>query len=547
MSIKIKRNIDNLGAYQSNPKNQMDEDSMSKDILLISNDWIWEIDTSYKYTFTSGQIKEILGYAPEEIIGKSVFDIFDPDTRIRKEKELRRLMDNDVPIINRINWNIAKNGTKVCLVTNGIPIFNTKNEVIGYRGVDKNITQQKISEENLKQQIEDRKKSESSLMAEIHKMKLELLEKSHLLDKIGNNIRTPLVGILGTSALLEDTPLSLEQKDFLENIKISANNLLSTIHDIVDISNIDAGIIELDNKTFNLVEILNETDRLLSYKSKQKKIDFSIQIKSGLPKHVIGDPVRLKQILINLAHNAIKFTKKGHVKIIVEKISESQRNLKMLFSIIDTGIGISYEDQQKLFDGIPQTTHSKQFGNTGLGLLISKKITELMHGEMGVESMLEKGSKFWFTVELKKGNSPKIHALQNNGDSKQSNEKKLSVLIVEDNVINQKVAMANVKQLGHEAEVAVNGKMAVELFKNNNYDVILMDIQMPVMDGIAATKEIRKIEKADPKRKRTMIIAITANVLADDKEECKRAGMDHYIPKPFKIEDLNKLLESSPV
>ncbi|MDZ7742944.1 MAG: response regulator [Bacteroidota bacterium] len=538
MSQKSQKNIRSKNTTASPA-----DEKLFRDILLISNDWIWEIDPEGRYTFTSGQIKEILGYSPQEIIGKKVFEIFDPASGKETEKELKKIFAEGKPIINRINWNIAKDGRRVCLLTNGIPVFDENNNIIAYRGADKDITHLKETEKKLTRESEKRKKAEMELDDAIRESREVSQSKSLFLAKMSNEIRTPLSGIIGTAALLKETQLSAEQLDFLEIIDISANNLLSIVKDILDISRIEAGKIQLEKKNFNLVEVLNDIERLLAYKSKDKNIGFSVDLKTGLPKYVKGDPLRLKQVLINLTHNAIKFTKQGSVKITAENISSHPKESKILFSVTDTGIGMPEKLSRSLFGMLSQNDMAGKFQGIGLGLLIAKKIIDLVQGEIGVESTEGKGSRFWFSISFEVGESPGIHPMEVPVEEKKNGKKKFNILVAEDNTINQKVAMATVRQLGHDVEVAVNGKMALELFRNNEYDFILMDVQMPVMDGIAATKKIREMEKEKGRNKKVIIVAVTANAMKEDREKCLASGMDHYITKPFKTEDLLSIFQ----
>lgn len=517
-----------------------------RDILLITNDWIWEIDTEGRFTFTSGQIKQILGYEPEEIIGKYVFDLFLPQEKEHLQEEILKLIKLEKPIIERVNWNLTKDGKKVCLVTTGIPIYDENNKLTGYRGVDKDITRQKQSEEQLLEEIDRRKKIEKELKAASSKAETSSSAKSDFLTKIGHEIRTPMNGIIGTSVLLKESGLNNEQNELLEIIETSANNILSIIDDILDISRIESGKLKLDEIHFNLIELLNEIERQHSALAKEKNLDFSVEIKPGVPKFLVGDSARIKQIIVNLLNNAFKFTKRGSVTTSVEKINEDEENIELLFKVKDTGIGLSESDRDHLFNELtnPLSPISKTFGGSGLGLLISKKIAEFLGGRIGFESQAVNGSVFWFTVVLNPGENPDPKPLEKPEDESMDTGNQMRILVAEDNIINQKVVMATLRQHGHMVEIAVNGKMAVEMYKKNEYDMILMDIQMPVMDGFTATKEIRKIEK-ESKRKKIKIIAITANASKEDRTRCLETGMDGYIAKPFKTEDLDAQLNNN--
>lgn len=369
--------------------------------------------------------------------------------------------------------------------------------------------------------------------------------KSLFLATMSHEIRTPMNGIIGVTDMLKHTPLSEEQEDLVNIIYVSGNNLLTIINDILDFSKIEAGQLELESVRFNLRTIINEIIRLLDIKANEQQDELHADLDKHVPTFVIGDPLRLKQIIINLVNNAIKFTKKGKVTLKVEQISEEDLKIKLKFSVIDTGIGISEEGRKRLFKSFSQLSESTQrkFGGTGLGLAISKNLTQLMEGEIGVESQEGKGSTFWFTAVFDKVDSKEEKQDQRSRvkkKQKSTDERKLNILLVEDNKINQKVALASLKPFGHDIKVAENGEEAIEKYKNGKFDVILMDIQMPVMDGYSATREIRKIEKAE-KRPHSKIVALTANARKEDQDESFKAGMDDFISKPFKRQDIERL------
>ena len=382
-----------------------------------------------------------------------------------------------------------------------------------------------FSERNLR-----RKQAEMQVMNKALKSAKESAEaatrsKSLFLANMSHEIRTPMNGIIGMTDILKHTYLNNKQKEYLSIINLSANNLLTIINDILDFSKIEAGQIELETINFDLREQIDEIVQLLALKTKEKKLKLLSNIADDIPKIINGDTVRLKQIIINLVNNAIKFTEKGSIKIESKLQEENLKNITILFKIIDTGIGISDEGKKKLFKSFSQTDSSttRKYGGTGLGLTISKKLSELMGGEIGVESEVNKGSIFWFTVVLNKYiKDEKIQEIEIKKEEKPKdiiiNNKKLNILLAEDNPINQRVAVFNLKKLGHKIDIAENGRVALEMFKNGNYDVILMDVQMPEMDGIEATIKIRIFEKEENK-KAIPIIAMTANALKGDKEE----------------------------
>jgi signal transduction histidine kinase len=364
--------------------------------------------------------------------------------------------------------------------------------------------------------------------------------KSIFLANMSHEIRTPMNGIIGMADLLAQTKLSEEQADYLETIMISGRNLLSIINDILDFSKIESNQVELENISFELTELIDETVKVLMIRAQENNVVLFKSITSDVPVHLKGDPFRLRQIISNLMNNAIKFTFDGSVKVQIDVEKDADRSVKLRFSIIDTGVGISEEGKEKLFKSFSQADSSttRKYGGTGLGLAISKSLCEMMDGEIGVESELGKGSTFWFTAVFEKSASPEEIEEDKVKDKKPSTEKIYNILLAEDNLINQKVAVANLKKFGHRVDIANNGKEAIEKFSISQYDVILMDVQMPEMDGYDATMQIRMLENESGSDKHIRIIAMTANTQESDRERCLAVGMDNFVSKPFRMDDL---------
>jgi signal transduction histidine kinase/ActR/RegA family two-component response regulator len=372
--------------------------------------------------------------------------------------------------------------------------------------------------------------------------------KSQFLANMSHEIRTPMNGILGMTSLLKDTLLTNEQHELLDAVEFSANSLLLIINDILDLSKVEAGKIELNPVDFDVSSLVKQSLILLDQKAKEKRITISNEIDPSIPKLLHGDDVRLRQVLLNLVGNAIKFTpESGRIEVKVVRQEEVFQGWMLAFSISDNGVGIPADRIDAIFEPFTQADGSttRKFGGTGLGLTISKKLVELMHGKIWVTSTPQVGTTFHFTTLLSSGaeerqSSPgNIHPERDTPPASPAPVSTAApaaghtVLVVEDNHVNQKLARKLLEKLGCVVEVAENGRDAVDLFSQDptRFKMIFMDCQMPVLSGFDATREIRELEQSI--QSHTPIVAMTANAMTGDRERCLAAGMDDYVAKPI--------------
>lgn len=404
--------------------------------------------------------------------------------------------------------------------------------------------------QSLNQELLEKKEQLEENVEQLEKAKQKVEEgsraKSEFLSTMSHEIRTPMNAIIGmTNLLVKDNPRE-DQLEQLEILDFSAKTLLSLINDVLDFSKIESGKIEFENVAFNLENLLNGVLESFRFTAEKKDVPLYLDLDEQLPEIITGDPNRLTQILNNLVSNAVKFTEEGSVGIIVEQKSASDGEIQILFTVTDTGIGISEEKQEKIFDSFTQerTETSRVFGGTGLGLTISKKLVELQGGSISLKSTKGEGSAFFVELPFKSKDKAdeKRSGIDQNDKELPNSLKGTKVLLVEDNAINQKVMVRFLEKWDIEAIIAENGVQALDkMQKNSSISLVLMDLQMPEMDGYEATQKIREMD--NKYKSSTPIIALTAAALKEVKEKVFASGMNDYLTKPFNPPELQKKLE----
>lgn len=496
-------------------------------ILKAIPDAMFTMDREARFVDYQIQREDELWFRPADFIGKKPLDIVpDPLGTIFEEAIIKAFETDELQTLEYV---FGKPGKEENFEGRIIKLDESKVLVIS-----RNITAQKKLEEEL------RKAKEAAESA--------AKTKSSFLATMSHEIRTPMNGVIGMTSLLAETPLNEDQKDYVETIQASGDTLLRIINDILDYSKIESGKMTFEESVFSLEKVIDDSLSLIQFEAQKKGLALNKHIGEDVPPFVKTDRGRLRQILLNLLSNAIKFTERGSVSLKVELESKTARYVRLVFSVKDTGIGIPQDKLKGLFQEFTQvdSSHSRKFGGTGLGLAIVKRLVRLMNGKVSVKSKVGLGSEFSFTARVKLASEKKLanaefpeEQMEDMSDQLISNEFPMKILLAEDNSVNRKLTTIFLERLGFVPDVATDGLEVITLAKKKNYDVILLDISMPEMDGYQATEIIKRMGlKMAPQ-----IIGVSANAFQGDIDKALSAGMDDYLTKPIRFEELrNKLI-----
>ncbi|RDH86691.1 MAG: hypothetical protein DIZ78_07240 [endosymbiont of Escarpia spicata] len=505
---------------QSEERTRAIIDSAADGIIVIDSKGIVE-------TF-SPSAEILFGYDASEIIGNNINMLMPEPTRSKHDSYLAKYLPGRQSgvISSRVEVKGLRQDGDAFPMELSVSELMVGNKQM-FVGIMRDTTERKQAEQAM---AEAKEAAEASSQA-----------KSDFLANMSHEIRTPMNAIIGMSKLALGTDLNPKQHNFIRKVHYSAELLLGIINDVLNISKVEAGKLEIEKVNFQLQSVLDNVSNLIGIDEAEQHLELIIEVADDIPDELTGDPLRLGQILINLGNNAVKFTQQGRISISVKLESQKDKQLTLHFCVSDTGIGITPEHQQKLFQSFNQadSSTSRRYGGTGLGLTISKRLTELMGGKIWVVSQPDKGSDFHFTVQLEAGDPEQHKEIYQDTKNKQIGDfSGIRVLLVEDNEINQELAKELLSDRGFIITSVWNGKEAVEILQKEHFDGILMDIQMPVMDGYTATRIIRN----QVKFKKLPIIAMTANIMESDRTKAKAAGMDDHIGKPLDVNELFTVL-----
>jgi PAS domain S-box-containing protein len=528
-------------------ENSRFEQSLLKTLLNNIPDSIYFKDLQSRFIRVSQAMAAKFGYSQaEEIQGLTDADVFSPEHALKALSDERSVIETGVPLVDRIERETWPDQEDTWCLSTKMPLHNEAGEIIGTCGISRDITALKRSEAALKEAV---RMADAANRA-----------KSDFLANMSHEIRTPMNALVGMADLLAQTPLNEDQQEYVDTIRRSSDSLLRLLNDILDFSKIEARKLTLETIVFSLTYEIQAALSTLRYQAAKKNLQLRLELASDLPSHFIGDPGRVRQILVNLIGNAVKFTDRGSVTVAVESLpsetsppdpsaspGDVHRPARLRVSVSDTGIGIAESQQAAVLAPFTQADASmtRRFGGTGLGLSISRQLVELMGGNLRLHSEVGVGSTFYFEIELPVADEAaavkhEVDLEEDLGGEELLPTPPLRVLVAEDGITNQHVISGLLKSLGHECSIASDGRETLVKWRSESFDVVLMDMHMPVMDGLEATRAIRQHELGT--NKHTPIIALTAAAMAEDARQCREAGMDDYLTKPIRRRKLMHVL-----
>ncbi len=499
---------------------------------------IFLLDAAQQIDFCNPSMGELLGLEQQEMIGKELISLVVTEESEKVSAAIRSL-EGEGSADLWLETHMRRGDTGFIPVELGLARARLGDDT-RIIGVLRDVSAEKSVRDQL---IRARQLAEEANQA-----------KSDFLANMSHEIRTPLNGMIGMLELAQGTALNEQQRDYVETSLGASRNLLYLVNDMLDFARIEAGKLALDIRQFGLNEHLEYCVQHFESAAAQKGLRLGLQVAAGTPGFLFGDPQRLRQILLNLVSNAIKFTNQGSVDILVECLKRNQDAVTLRFSVRDTGIGIPLDKQAGIFDAFEQvdTSITRRYGGTGLGLSISQALVAMMDGRISLDSTEGEGSVFWFEVPLRVGETTPAVSAGNNVDSsvapaslpKAPDWRPLRVLVAEDNTVNQRLFRYTLEQRGHTVIIVGNGLDAVAAWQQGQFDVILMDVQMPELDGLEACRRIRAAAQSTGDAVHQRIIALTAHAMIGDRDRCLEAGMDSYLSKPVGSVDLYRAIES---